>query len=106
MLGILTNREFENYCGRKSYTKYLFDSCNQGNAGFNSPANVRHIYTDMKVSFNPNEIYFSDGKNYLCLNRVKHITVGENNVLGTVFTIHCKGYGNNSEVRKYTIVAQ
>lgn len=105
MRELLTNREFSDYCMDKNYTKYLFDSCNQKNMGFDTPCNIRQIYTDMKISFNPNEIYFSYGRNYLCLNRVKYITVDENSVLGTVFTIHCKSYGNDAEIKEYTIVA-
>ena len=100
-------REFKKVCDTLSFKQFVFSSENQAWDKVEYTIKAKLTFTIMLIALNPNAICFKHGDDFLCLDRIKHITMSdEKSMLGVVFTVICGDSGNSENDIAYTIIAR
>ena len=102
----LSLQEFRDYCGAHHYDRIIYSSANQTQHSIDATTSANFVFNRMIMTFNPNIIHLKSGENYLRLNKVKAVSLSdEESLLGKVFTVVCGDSFNKNNDREYTLIA-
>ncbi len=96
--------EFEKKCSEIRPAGYLIATKNQNEFRKCDDVSVKLCFETVEAMLNPNTIWFKNGGNYMCFDRVKYVDFyeGKNSIR---FNIVCGERNSGSKDRSYMIYA-
>lgn len=100
--------EFKEHINDIHVNTFIFSMGNQRWKSIEDTVNLELVFKEIIITFSPNTVFFTDGKNTMSFCSVKSVKISDKPCpLGEVFTLVCgSGFSEDIHNREYTLIAR